>query len=202
MNGWRTKNSISLLKCSNKQINLVLGKMNIIKEKTFKLKNTCVTIGKFDGLHVGHQSLFKVMDKYRNEYSMTVFTFISENPKRLYSEEKKQDFLEHYGVENLIEYPFDEETKNTEPENFVKGVLVDSLDVKILVVGENFRFGKDRAGDTKFLEEMGEKYGFRVVVVPCVKYEKENVSSTMIRQMISEGKFDMVEKLLDDEFWK
>lgn len=206
--------------------------MEIIKNKNFSLKESCVTIGKFDGLHIGHQSLFKVMNSFRGKYKLTVFTFeqkknmdgtekLSDSKAnelkvtsekdvlgkgdssiKIYSDEKKESFLRKYGIDYLIEYPFDDETRNTEAEMFVENVLVKAMDVKVLIVGDNFRFGRNRRGDCELLKELSKKYKFELVIVPCIKYENRNVSSTLIREMISKGNFENAERLLADEFWK
>lgn len=177
--------------------------MQVINGKDFHIENSCVTIGKFDGLHIGHQSLFLEMEKYKDKYPLVVFSFIfnSDNMK-IYTPEKKIELLESRGIDYLINLPFDDSTKNMLAEDFIKHYLVDQLGTKVVIVGDNFRFGYNRLGDGELLKKSGDIYGFKSVIVPCIKYENENVSSSRIRKLINEGIEDTAKKLLKDDFWK
>lgn len=168
--------------------------MDIIVGKEFKLNNTCVTIGKFDGIHIGHRKILDtVLDLSKQyEYVSTVFTFdfsyfSRDDEKRLNTHEEKIKLLSDMGIERCIDYPFDEETKNESPEEFAEKILRDKLDTKAIVVGDNFRFGRGAVGDTMTLEELGTKYGFKVYVIPMVEYEGSQVSSTRIRDELKAG---------------
>ncbi len=176
--------------------------MQIINSKNFRLENTCVSIGKFDGLHAGHQELFVEMEKYRGRYPLVIFSFDMLNEsEKIYSSEKKITYLNTRGYDYLINYPFDEKTRNMEPEIFVEKVLVDALGIKVLTVGDNFRFGHNRAGDTKLLEKLSMKYSFKLNVVPCLKFENENISSSRIRELLGSGDNETAERLLQSNFW-
>lgn len=168
--------------------------MDIIQGKKFKFNNTCVTIGKFDGIHIGHRRILdKVLElSKKHNYKSTVFTFDfdyfkTEDEKRLNTREEKRKTLEEYGIDILIDYPFDDEIKNKNPLEFVKEVLVAKLGIKCIVVGDNFRFGKGAKGDTKTLEKLGLEFGFEVVVLPMVEYKGGQVSSTRIREELGAG---------------
>ncbi len=168
--------------------------MDIIQGKDFKYDNTCVTIGKFDGIHIGHRRILdKVLElSKKHNYKSTVFTFDfdyfkTEDEKRLNTREEKKKTLEEYGIDILIDYPFDDEIKNKTPLKFVREILINKLGIKAIVVGDNFRFGKGAKGDSKTLVELGKRFGFEVVVLPMVEYEGSQVSSTRIREELGAG---------------
>ena len=168
--------------------------MDIIQGKDVKYDNTCVTIGKFDGIHIGHRRILdKVLElSKKHNYKSTVFTFDfdyfkTEDEKRLNTKEEKKKTLEEYGIDILIDYPFDDEIKNKTPLKFVREILINKLGIKAIVVGDNFKFGKGAKGDSKTLVELGKRFGFEVVVLPMVKYEGSQVSSTRIREELGAG---------------
>ena len=178
--------------------------MDIIQGKDFKYDNTCVTIGKFDGIHIGHRRILdKVLElSKKHNYKSTVFTFDfdffkTEDEKRLNTREEKRKTIEEYGIDILIDYPFDDEIKNKNPLEFVKEVLVAKLGIKCIVVGDNFKFGKGAKGDSKTLVELGQRFGFEVVVLPMVEYEGSQVSSTRIREELGAGHIKEAHEMLN-----
>ena len=180
--------------------------MDIIQGKEFKLNNTCVTIGKFDGIHIGHRKILDTVLELskQNGYVSTVFTFdfsyFGQDEKRLNTREEKIELLSDMGIEICIDYPFDDETKNETPKEFALQVLRDKLGVKAVVVGDNFRFGRGAAGDTQTLIELGKRYGFKVYVIPMVEYEGSQVSSTRIREELEAGHTDKAGYMMHE--WK
>ena len=98
----------------------------------------------------------------------------------------------------MIDYPFDEVTKDLSAEDFIRIVLLKRLGAKAVIVGDNFRFGKGACGDISTLESYGKMYGFSTIVVPCVCYEGENVSSTRIRDELSRGNIEQAEYMLGE----
>lgn len=177
--------------------------MDIIQGKNFKYENTCVTIGKFDGIHIGHRKILdKVLELCKiNGYKSTVFTFdfdyfSNETGNRLNSKTEKRELLKGLGIDLLIDYPFDSETKNLSPEEFVKLVLIGKLGIKAIVVGDNFRFGKGAIGDIYTLTTLGKEYSFEVYVIPMVEYAGDVVSSSRIREELSVGHIDEAMKML------
>ena len=168
--------------------------MDIIQGKNFKYSNTCVTIGKFDGIHIGHRRIIDTVIALSKEQGLfsTVFTFDfdyfgSSDEKRLNTREEKRKVLKEYGIDILIDYPFDDETKNLSPDEFAYMVLKGKLGAKVLVVGDNFRFGKGAVGNADTLKELGKKYGFEVTVIPMVEYAGDIVSSSRIRMELKAG---------------
>ena len=181
----------------------------ISENEDFRLKNTAVSLGKFDGIHRGHRLLIdQIINEKKNKYTSVVFTF-SLHPKCLFSdkelelidtEEEKKEKLENMGVDVLISYPFTKETAGMEPEEFVKDVLVNQLDAKIIVVGSDYRFGSHRKGDVALLERLSKIYGYQLIVFDKLVIRDQIVSSTLIRNEISKGNMEFVTELLGEPY--
>lgn len=164
--------------------------------KDFHFENTVVTIGKFDGLHLGHQMLFSEMKKYTQMGLKSVVLSFDFSPLEIlrgqkvapiYSEEEKIKLLEANGPDVYIEYPFNAETAGTEAIDFLKDVLIGKLGARVIVAGDDFAFGKDRKGDAQFLRTYAPEYGYEAVICPKLMIGEEAVSSTAIRGKIERG---------------
>ncbi|WP_033166648.1 bifunctional riboflavin kinase/FAD synthetase [Clostridium sp. KNHs205] len=175
----------------------------------FELKNSAVTLGKFDGLHSGHQLLLqKITEQKKNGLNAVVFTFLyhpgnllsDREMELIYTEDEKQCIIDQYGVDVMISYPFTEETRSMEPEHFIEEILVKKLDAKYIVVGSDFCFGKNRRGNTAMLAEYASKYNYKLEVITKKKNADEEISSSCIRKQISEGNMENVVKLLGRPF--
>ena len=153
---------------------------------------TVVTIGKFDGLHDGHLKVIYKVKEVAKDYGLksVVYTF-NRNPKlvlnnekfsSLMSNEEKSEKLDSFGVDYLVYEEFNEKFYNMLPIEFVEDVLVGKLNVKAVVMGENSTFGKDKKGDVRLMKELGEKFGFEVIIVELLKENGEVISSTNIRE--------------------
>ncbi|MBH1942300.1 bifunctional riboflavin kinase/FAD synthetase [Mobilitalea sibirica] len=184
--------------------------MDYIAENTnFKLKNSAVTLGKFDGLHLGHQLLLEqVISLKKQGYTAVMFSF-SYHPGNLfskkefeliYTEEEKLAKLRNTKMDVLVSYPFTKETSNMEPEDFIKDVLIGKLDAKIIVVGQDFRFGHKRRGDVKLLQSLAETYGYRVIACEKRKYKDSIISSSEIRKELKEGNMETVNEMLGQPY--
>lgn len=177
----------------------------ISENMNFRLQNTAVSLGKFDGVHRGHRLLIdRILKEKKKGYTSVVFTF-SMHPRSLFSdkelelidtEEEKISKLKDLGVDVLVSFPFTKETANTEPEEFVRKILVEQLDAKVIVVGSDYRFGKKRKGDVEILKKLSEIYGYELVVYDKLQIEDHIVSSTLIRSEIGQGHMEFVEELL------
>lgn len=166
----------------------------------------CVTIGNFDGVHLGHQMLFAEVARRasrRNGVSLAV-TF-EPHPLRILrpggiklisSCEQKIELIRMAGIDALLIVPFTLEFAATTAEHFVDDILIRRIGVKELVVGYDYAFGKGRTGDINFLKKQGEVKGFPVTVVDALYLQDVLVSSTRIRQMIAEGMMEEARKLL------
>ncbi len=169
----------------------------------FKSAGTAVTIGKFDGVHIGHRKLIEVMLKEKQDLESCVFTFdiksdtdIMDPKNRICTEEEKENIFESLGIDAVILYPFNKTTAAVSAEDFVESILVGKLNCRLLVVGDNFRFGKDRLGDTKLLQKLSVKYGFRLIVIGREEFEGQPVSSSRIREEIKNKNYDKASAML------
>lgn len=180
--------------------------MEYIAGKTeFKLTNSAVTLGKFDGLHRGHQLLInKIIEHKSKGYQAVMFTFLL-HPGNLFSdkeielintEEEKRYLLESWGLDVMISYPFTKETASMEPEDFIKDVLIDKVDAKMIVVGSDFRFGKNRRGDINMLIEWSTHYGYEVCVLDKILLDESEIGSSNIRNEIKNGNIELANELL------
>lgn len=171
----------------------------------FKYNNSAVTLGKFDGLHLGHQLLMNQVISYKKQgYTAIMFSFLL-HPSNLfsdkefeliYTEEEKRARLKKSGLDVLISYPFTEETRNMEPEAFIREILVEKLDAKIIVIGNDYRFGRQRRGDTGLLQKYEDTYGYKVIVCEKKKWNNTIISSSAIRNKLKEGNMEVVNAML------
>lgn len=159
-------------------------------------ERTAVALGKFDGIHQGHMLLIEqVLKLQKKGYMGVVFTFDMRenhvfdvsNMKTIYTSDEKAQVVSDTGVDVLVEYPFDDAFAATEPKAFIRDVLVDMMRVGYVVVGSDYRFGRDRKGDVDTLRSYAEEYGYKVIVIDKLEQDDEVVSSTVIRKNISEG---------------
>lgn len=180
--------------------------MEIIKDiNQIKWENTAITIGKFDGIHIGHQKLLhKVLSAKGNGCTSVVFTFdrfpgkmfSGEERFFLTSEEEKQEFMRELGMDYYVMFPFTKETAAMEPEKFFSEILVGTMKVKELYVGRNFRFGKDRKGDVTLLKELAGQYGVSFEAIEKETYQGDVVSSSRIRDLVLDGEMENVTAML------
>lgn len=184
--------------------------MEYIRSADFFIKNTCVTLGKFDGLHLGHRLLLKKMKEWkkRNGTASVMFTFdfhpgmlfAKNDVTLLYTEEEKRKLLEENGLDVFIAYPFTRETSSMEAEDFIEQILVRQLDARMIVVGEDNHFGHNRRGDVKMLQRFSKEYGFEVIACEKVRYDGEIVSSTRVREALVQGRIELVNQLLQEPY--
>lgn len=185
--------------------------MNFINGTTdIRLKKTAVTLGKFDGLHKGHQLLLNELEAGRGQGLETVMFTFQCHPNNLFSdkeislintEEENQFFLDHGRIpakkpDILVSYPFTRETASMTPEEFIKEVLAGRLDAKVIVVGDDYRFGSGRRGDIDMLRAFSGKFGYELIVKEKVEYQGEAISSTRIRSELSSGRMEEVRRML------
>lgn len=167
-----------------------------------------VTVGNFDGVHLGHQKIIKNVTTLASELSAPsmAITFNphpikciapDRAPKLLMDTEDKVSMLRHYGIDNVLVIEFDRQFAHMSPEGFVHDILVNRLEVRAVVVGSGYSFGKARRGTTDFLRRAGRKYGFRVRVVRNARAIDKVVSSTRIRVVLGNGNVTKATELLD-----
>lgn len=163
---------------------------------------TVFSLGKFDGIHRGHERLMDyLVQKQQEGYKTVVFTFdMPSKHKQLTTSEEKKQLLESYGIDYLIEIPFTPEFKRMEPEAFV-AALVKNFHVKYMVIGTDFRFGHNRRGDYRLLQELADVYEYEVQVVEKVTEHGRDISSTYIRNEIEAGNIEHANALLGYDFF-
>lgn len=169
----------------------------ITGKKKFKIEGqTAVAIGKFDGIHIGHQLLIEDIVKAKERgFKATVFTFepsVEEffgksNGKCLLTIEEKRKQLAEIGVDILIEFPIDSETVAISPYDFVSTYLNDYLNCKYIVCGEDLSFGAKGEGDFSLLMDLAKEFGYEAKCINKISYKNNIISSTLIRDMIENG---------------
>lgn len=175
--------------------------MRIIRDTLFIDPNdrgAAAAIGNFDGVHIGHQSVIDLTRKAAKATGapLGVMTFEPHprayfsrdpNPFRLMNAEARANRLAKLGVEKLYEVPFNAALASLTPRAFAQNVITDRLGLKHVVVGADFCFGQGRAGTVEDLQAFGVEMGFGVTVAPILTVESANVSSTAIRQALTDG---------------
>jgi len=166
-----------------------------------------VTIGNFDGVHLGHQAVLGQLAEQAKAIGLptTVVTF-EPQPQEFFAPSKaaprltrfreKYQALKRYSVDRILCLRFDQQFASMSAEAFIEQVLVQGLDVKYLVIGDDFQFGKGRQGNFELLCEAGKKLGFPVVNMHTFNIEGERVSSTRIRNALKQGDLVLAEQLL------
>ncbi|OBP42571.1 riboflavin biosynthesis protein RibF [Riemerella anatipestifer] len=168
---------------------------------------TALSIGMFDGVHLGHQSIIKNLKKISDEKNLSsgLLTFWphprtifnpNENLKLLNTLTEKTSLIENLGVDFLFLQNFDEDFRNLSADDFVKKILVDKLNVKHLIIGYDHRFGKDKKGDFNLLQKMATEFDFEVQQLDAIQLENQNISSTKIRNAITNGDFKSANDML------
>ncbi|WP_237068685.1 bifunctional riboflavin kinase/FAD synthetase [Microbulbifer guangxiensis] len=168
----------------------------------------CVaTIGSFDGVHRGHQAIIAQVRERAREHGVPSVAMIFEPqpheffsgeraPARLMRFKEKVLALFEAGVDRVLCLQFNERLRSLSGEAFIRQILVDGLDIRHLVVGDDFRFGCDRSGDYRLLQKVGAEVGYTVEDTATVEIRGARVSSTRIRQALEDGDFALAELLL------
>ena len=168
----------------------------------------CVaTIGNFDGVHLGHQAVIGQLAEKSDELCLptVVITFEpqpmeyfmpGQTPARLTRLREKVQALRRFRVDRILCMPFNSRLAAMPAEEYIRRVLVEGLAVKYLVVGDDFRFGKDRVGDFDMLRKAGEAFGFQVVNMHTFMIDNQRVSSTRVREALNKGELAEAERLL------
>lgn len=173
-----------------------------------KLKNAVITIGTFDGVHLGHQKIIAQIKQEAAaiEGETIIITFYPHPRKVVHKEQKplyllntlseKLHLLEQYGVDNVIVVPFNEAFASQSAAAYVEDFLVAKIHPKVIIIGYDHKFGKNRMGDYKTLEQYGQKCDFRVMEIPEKVLDEVTISSTRIREAIRNGNIDQANEYL------
>lgn len=172
---------------------------------------SCIAIGNFDGIHIGHDTLIRRMIELSHETNqdsiIITFKFIKKdlkksafNIKYINSQNTKLEILKEYNVTDVVEIELDDVVSKYSPEQFIKEILIDKYNAKNIVVGYNFSFGYKASGNISTLKEFEEKYGYEVEEIYPVKYNGIAVSSTLVRNLLKEGKIHEANNLLVNNY--
>ena len=186
--------------------------MRVIRDNPGRqlLRPSVVTIGNFDGFHLGHQALIRLCESLAgDERPIAVVTFEplpqawfnpQGAPARLMSVRQKLDFLACEAIDLVWLMRFNQALAAMEADSFVQSVLVETLSAQDVVVGEDFRYGRARQGDIETLRLSGERLGFRLHTVPMLDVGKCRASSSIIRDCLAAGDLDKAKQLLGRPF--
>ena len=181
-------------------------------EEVGDIPNAVLTIGTFDGVHLGHQ---KIIERLKAEAKKVngetvLFTFFphprmvidptNHGLKLIQTQAEKIENLERLGLDHLIIFPFTKSFSNLTADEFVKDYLVNKLNVKTIVVGYDHQFGKNREGTLKHLQKLSETLPFKVIEIPAHEVDEINVSSTKIRKAIEIGDVQTANSYLNEPF--
>ncbi len=164
-------------------------------------QHSVVTLGKFNGLHRGHQKLINRVQKAGEEshWKKTVYSFSGDEPRLLTQAESRQ-LLDQLGMDLYIDARLDQKLMQVSPEDFVKDFLVQKLHAALVVVGIDYRFGYQRKGTAEKLKAMGNQFGFAVDILTKEKDGEREISSTYIREELHDGHMERVNDLLGYPF--
>lgn len=167
---------------------------------------TAVTIGKFDGVHLGHRKLLEIVGRKAEEYGAkpAVFTFdhipvsLCASPCQncIMTNTERRVFVEKLGMDILIEYPFTNSFMNMEAEDFLVNVIKRQLNARCIVVGNDCTFGRKGLGDCRLIESMAGELGYEAVIVEKECFEGREISSTYVREELGVGHMETVNMLL------
>ncbi|XBC42420.1 MAG: bifunctional riboflavin kinase/FAD synthetase [Buchnera aphidicola (Meitanaphis elongallis)] len=182
-----------------------------INHLEFKTRSCILTIGNFDGVHLGHQKLLNLICKKKEEHKKPATVIIFEPqpkeffypknpPTRIMTFREKIKYLSQWDIDIILCICFNKNFSLINPMNFVTKILVKKLNIFFLAVGENFRFGTKKQGNITFLKEMGKNFNFEVYTTKILKINQIKVSSTAIRIALKNNDLKLAKKLLGRSF--
>jgi riboflavin kinase/FMN adenylyltransferase len=177
-----------------------------------KIKKPVITIGTFDGVHLGHQKIIENLVQTANEVGgeSVLMTFSphprmvlfpdSHNLQLIQTEEEKYKKLATTGIENCIIFPFTFEFSRLSAMEFVRDILVNTLNIDTIIIGYDHQFGRNREGNIHYLQEVSNIYDFHAVEIPAQEIDAVNVSSTKIRRAILDGEIELANQYLGNPY--
>ncbi len=185
--------------------------MQIITDTTkFHIEGkNAVAIGKFDGIHLGHRKLLSyILGQKADNMKSVVFTFdpspeeffTGHTVRQLFTKDEKRRAFKELGIDILIEFPLTEETAATAPEDFVKRILVQQIGADYIAAGTDVTFGYKGRGDRHLLKSLSKKMGYELELIDKVRIDGSEVSSTRIRNEVSDGNMAMAARLLGENY--
>jgi riboflavin kinase / FMN adenylyltransferase len=177
-------------------------------ENPINVTNAVVTIGTFDGVHIGHQKIIARLKEVATQHGgETVLITLYPHPRMvlfpddndlqlLSTQDEKTDLLSKYGIDHLVVIPFSKEFARLTSLEFVRDILVDKIGVKTLVIGYDHHFGRNREGSIEQLRELAPQFHFEVEEIPAQDIDHVNVSSTKIREALLNGEVETAKQYL------
>jgi len=175
-------------------------------------KKTILTLGTFDGVHIGHKKILEriTQNTENGKYESLVLTFFP-HPRMVLQEKseikllntisEKTKLLEATGIENLVIHPFNESFSRLTAEEFVHSILVDQFHIQKIIIGHDHRFGRNRTANIDDLIAFGASYGFEVEQISAQEIQDVSVSSTKIRKALNEGNMDLANEYLGYDYF-
>lgn len=198
------------------QIQLVLShfmKVYFDTESLPAFRNAVVTIGTFDGVHMGHRQIIdKLKEEARSVNGETVIITFHPHPRKIVSSailgvrlintlDERVELLDQLGIDHLVVIPFTEVFANQEAEDYVQNFLIKYFNPHTIIIGYDHRFGKDRKGDYRLLEKLAPVFNYKLKEIPKHVLEEISISSTAIREALLHGQIETADKLLGYEFF-
>jgi len=182
-----------------------------LEETPLDFGPSALTIGNFDGVHFGHRRILRRLKALADErgWKPSVLTFDphptkvvapERTPRLLTSPDRRAELMRDEGVEQVLILPFTPELARLSPEEFVRQLVVGRLGARMVLVGDNFRFGHKQSGNIRVLAELGKRLGFETEIVPAVTCRGRVVSSSGIRELILAGRVSLAARLLQHAF--
>lgn len=182
-----------------------------LEEAAGRFGPCALTIGNFDGVHAGHRRILRRVVELAREHGWkpSALTFHphparivapERAPRLLTTPEQRAALMVEEGIEQVLILPFTREISLLEPEEFAERILVRTLGVKAVLVGDNFRFGHLHAGDTRMLARLGGQFGFVTEIIPAIRLRGRVVSSSETRRLVADGKVSLAGRLLGSPF--
>lgn len=175
-------------------------------------KKTILTLGTFDGVHIGHKKILEKITQNTQDgkYESLVLTFFP-HPRMVLQEKseikllntiaEKTKLLENTGIENLVIHPFNESFSRLTAEDFVSSILVNQFHIQKIIIGHDHRFGRNRTADINDLIAFGEQYGFEVEQISAQEIKDVSVSSTKIRKALTDGDMTLANEYLGYDYF-
>lgn len=199
-------------KITQHRYNMRMEIINGVHNLNASHRGNVVTMGNFDGVHKGHQVLLQRLSEKARELGVAslLVTFEpqpreyfagAEVPPRLTRLREKAVLLKRTGLDRLLLLPFNERTARTPPRWITHHLFHELLDAKYVLIGDDFRFGRDRQGDFKAIKRAGEELGYGVDHLGTLVHEEQRISSTRVRQALAAGNFELATQLLGQEYF-
>lgn len=173
----------------------------ILLDKFTEIKDELnITIGTFDAIHKGHLKIINKLISF-NENKLVLsffpppFIYFKKESKVLFLPEEKLEILSKYNIDYLFSIPFDDYIKGLKPDEFID-LLLRYFNIKRIIVGKNFKFGKNRNGDTEILKKLCDEKSIDLIIIEEEKFDGEKISSSKIRKLIEKGEIEKVNQFL------